>query len=492
MRHLRGIGLICALQIAVGTAAQGVFRLDTTFRTTLEARNIVDALVLPDGDVVVSGAMRYASDPFGQLRGGLRLNPDGSRELLNFPEVAFMGGMIVPWEDRVYVGSASTMRRFYPDDFTQDPTFQASDPLMFPFQSGQFHVYPDGSVVMTGVHDLVDAAHGFVGSYELVWLTATGRLDTTKIHRNTNGYLRTLKQTHDGRFMLFGSGTLYDGHPVPRVLRVLPDGAWDSTFVAPFVPFTGFCFGFLPLPDGRCYAAGQFFLPGSSDTLHLVRFMPDGSLDPTFNNAVDLKRSPSVSTAGALLGGITPWGSDRLLAYGSFDHVNGLPRKGIFMIDTLGNVLPEYFPGAGCGLYNYNGSNYDGISSAAPLGDTALYVWGAYHGYDDGLVNDPGQRLISRLRLVDIELEAPDARAVRAPALRLAPNPAGAWVVASWPQEQAATELVVRDASGRALLRQRVSGAEAVIETRALAPGSYVVELLAGQTALAREILMVQ
>lgn len=65
MKARRASAAALALALALGLRGQGVFRLDTAFRTTLEARNVVDALVLPDGDVVVSGALRYAEDPFG-------------------------------------------------------------------------------------------------------------------------------------------------------------------------------------------------------------------------------------------------------------------------------------------------------------------------------------------------------------------------------------------------------------------------------------------
>jgi hypothetical protein len=44
-------------------------------------------------------------------------------------------------------------------------------------------VYPDGSILMSGLHSLYDTARGFVGLYNLIWFTNTGHLDTTKTHR---------------------------------------------------------------------------------------------------------------------------------------------------------------------------------------------------------------------------------------------------------------------------------------------------------------------
>ncbi len=473
---------LMAVSVANGVRAQQVFELDTTFRTAFEARNIVDALVLPDGDVVVSGALRYADDQIDLLRGGIRLNPDGSRDL-DFPEVAYMGAHLIPWQDKLYAGNGAAMRRSFISDFSQDLAFNTFvDPLFSSFQYGQYHVFPDGRVLMTGIHDLDDPVRGFVGSYELVWLTNTGRLDTTRIHRNTNGYLRTLKQTYDGKFMCWGSGTLFDGHAVPRVFRVHADGSWDSSFVAPFVPYTGYCFGFLPLPDGRCYAAGQFFVQGDSDTLNLVRFLPDGSLDPTFNNHITFEQSAVINSSGALLGGITQATDDRFFVYGNFDHVDGQFSRGICMIDSAGVVQHQYFDGTGCGVANYNGSMGNSIEGMAPAGEGKWYVWGFYDGYDDGTINDPEQRLISRLIAPDLSTALPaEVPPARTPRCTLAPNPATTWVQVSYDLHVLPTDaaLEVRDLTGRTLLRKPLQQAADVVllDTRSFASGTYLVEL---------------
>ncbi|MBK9539322.1 MAG: hypothetical protein IPO12_11360 [Flavobacteriales bacterium] len=39
--------------------AQALFDLDTTFRSTVERRTVNSILPLPDGDVVISGIMRF-------------------------------------------------------------------------------------------------------------------------------------------------------------------------------------------------------------------------------------------------------------------------------------------------------------------------------------------------------------------------------------------------------------------------------------------------
>ena len=80
---------------------------------------------------------------------------------------------------------------------------------------------------------------------------------------------------------------MYDGQPVGHIFRVHEDGALDTTFQSDVN--WGIIFSYFPLPDGRVYVGGRFKLTSApEDTLYLVRFMPDGTLDPTFNNANEL------------------------------------------------------------------------------------------------------------------------------------------------------------------------------------------------------------
>lgn len=477
-------------QPVVGVVAQTTFELDTTFRVPFQARNIIDALLLPDGDVVLSGGIRVEGDEEGILRGGVRVDPDGTRDL-SFPTVSYMGAHLTPWQDKLYAGG-SGIRRLNMNDFSLDPTWDLINaPLISLFQYGQYHVFPDGRVLMSGLHDLSDTERGFVGSYELIWLTNTGQLDTTRIHRNANGTILRLKQTYDGKFMCYTYGTLFDGHPVPRVFRVNADGSWDSTFVAPFPSFTGYCFGFYPLLDGRCYAAGQFIATGSTDTLYVVRFMPDGSLDPTFHNETRYELPSSIGTNGALLVGVLPLADNRLVVYGVFERANGHLHRGICMIDSTGNVLPEFFPGDGCSPYNYLGSNYCEIDGVEPTGDGDLYIWGAYRGYDDGTVNDTLQRLISRLHIPDLSTGSEHAEPV-GHAMAIHPNPAHATTTVELDGALPQGVLVLRDALGRAVWRQVVQGHTVTLSVQTLGAGVYTIELLQAGQRVGMQRLVVQ
>lgn len=91
----------------------------------------------------------------------------------------------------------------------------------------------------------------------------------------------------DGKVLAFGQSDYAVGQTGFTVLRFLPSGTLDPTFGVDGVaqtPFTSpFALGDTGVlqPDGKSVAAG-FVIEGGKDNFALVRYMPDGTLDPNF------------------------------------------------------------------------------------------------------------------------------------------------------------------------------------------------------------------
>ncbi|MFN3876387.1 MAG: delta-60 repeat domain-containing protein, partial [Flavobacteriales bacterium] len=367
------------LGLATRASAQQPFQLDPSFRTDISHINVRGVLPLEDGRVILSGQLQFPGDP--NIRSGARLFSDGSRDL-TFPPVANMGGRMQRWGDKYYCGNGDIVRRHFISGGI-DPSFIMlnNDPLFSSLQGADYHVYPDGSLVITGVHNLNDPAHGFVGYYSLIWFDATGHVDTTKHHRWSNGSSGVIAQLTDGKFMLNCICTQYEGRPTSRAMRIHPDGALDTTFFAGING--GAVHAFHGLPDGRVYVGGHFTIAGQpGGWRHLVRLLPDGSLDPTFNNNLQFGLG-ALTGIGAAVVSITPIGNDRLLLCGGFQSVSGQPRYGICMIDTTGQLTDD-FSDAGCGTYTYQGFTYGSPDAIAFDGQGFAYLFGAFHGYSDG------------------------------------------------------------------------------------------------------------
>lgn len=73
----------------LSAGGQPAFLLDTTFRTVISEQNVNSLMFLDDGDLVISGRIKFPGDQ--AMRLGARLNPDGTRDE-NFSELIYWGG----------------------------------------------------------------------------------------------------------------------------------------------------------------------------------------------------------------------------------------------------------------------------------------------------------------------------------------------------------------------------------------------------------------
>jgi len=464
--------------------AQAPFSLDTSFRTIIQHQYVASAMPLSDGKVLISGAIRFPGDM--STRAGARLNPDGSRDA-SFPDVVYMGGKITPWLDRVYAGNGPGLRRVWLNGVTDDSFNMVGAPFFSALQGGDYHVFPDGRVLMSGAHNLDYPAGGYDGLYNLIWFTNTGYLDTTRVHRKGNGVVSFFKELPDGKFICSGTGTQFEEQPCSNIFQVHADGSFDSTFQSDVDRGVARCY--LPLADGRVYAGGNFCRAGSpDDTLRLARFMPDGSLDPAFNPAPFTLGAIPNNGLGGFIFGLKDWGQGRLLVTGRFQYVDGQLRKGICVLDSTG-TLTEEFDGCGVDLFSYMGNTtYTLYGAKADHDSTHYYIWGGYNGYDDGTTNDTLQRFVTRLYGGDITTAFNNV--AQPPMFSLFPNPSSGSVTLQLEQVPHSAQLIVRDALGREVLRQRVS--DHYTELALECSGVYLLELWDGSGRVATQRVVVE
>ncbi len=474
VQKISSLALLCW---ALTVQAQEPLSLDPSFQIDLSSWYVSGILPLEDGKVIASGQMRNQGEIL--FRALMRFEADGALDE-SFYQSGLGGGSITPWRgDTFYVGTSQTVRRILPTGY-RDQSFieMNTSPLFSSLQGGDYHVYPDGRILMSGAHSLYDTARGFVGIYNLIWFTNTGHLDTTRTHRYCNGVIYEIEEQADGKFLCSGSCTTYEGQPVRRVFRVHPDGALDTSFDSEVVG--GTVFAFLPLADGRFYAAGRISRANAlEDTLQVARFLSTGAMDPTFNalNDFDLGDLPTtVGNPNGLASSISTWPGGQLLVTGFFEVVNGQQRYGLCVLDSLGE-LSMTFQNAGVGPYTYQGFVYGGIEGAVLTPDNMLYVYGAYHGYTDGSTNDPDQRFITRLYGPDLSTGVTPEPLNTEAELRVHPNPGtGAFVLDLLLDGPATAQLL--DASGRVVHSQLLAaGTERHSLQTGLLPGAYVLRV---------------
>ena len=488
----RMVSSMAALGAAMLGFTQQPFSLDTTFRTNINSQYVSSIIPVEDGKILVSGWMEMDDADNPQLL--TRLNTNGTRDT-DFPLDLFGQGKLIPLDDKVYVGRTQIVSRIFLNG-ELDPLWAEMNttPYFNSLQGGDYHVFPDGRIVMSGVHTLSDSIRGFVGYYNFIWFTNTGYLDTTRIHRTGNGAILRFTELPDGKFLCSGTGTEFEGQPVDRIFRLNSNGSLDNSFQSDVN--WGEVYGYLPLEDGRVYAGGRFRKSGApDDTLHLVRFLPDGQIDPSFQPPhFSLGAIPDQGELGGMVRSITPFSLGRVIVTGLFQYANGEPRRGICMLDSTGTLL-DVFEGHGVFPYTYQGFTYGHVEGIAPYGEDQYIIWGNYHGYGDDQVTDMEQRYVTRLHGADITVQLTEAEE-SIDAFRLHPNPTNTWVAITYDLQGKAEagSVDIKDAVGHTVSTQPITTekGQLVIDTRSFGAGMYTVLLTNAGQVIDLEKLVVQ
>lgn len=226
--------LASILAFSLAGRAQQPFDLDTTFRIGFNDWYVNSIMPLDDGTILLSGQIRYPDVQTLTFRGSDKIDGNGAR-VTSFPAFpqSTGGGKLKRWGEKIYVGVGQIVRRLNGDGLV-DPSFiqMNNGPYFLSLQGGDYHVYPDGRILMSGAHELDDPVRGFVGLYNLIWFTNTGHLDTTRTHRKGDGVIYEIEETPDGKFLCTGTCTVYEGQPVGGSSGCMPMVRW----IPPTIP----------------------------------------------------------------------------------------------------------------------------------------------------------------------------------------------------------------------------------------------------------------
>lgn len=166
-------------------------------------------------------------------------------------------------------------------------------------------VRPNHQVYVGGSFNLFGGA----AAGRLVRLLANGSRDTS-FHTSVgfNGPVEVLLEQPDGKLLVGGSFTTYNGQPAVRIARLLSNGNLDPTFT----PGAGANSTVRALAldgQGRIVVGGQFTTFDGASQPFLVRLLPNGVRDhPTFVVGTGLNGNPYAaahqSNGKILLGGV--------------------------------------------------------------------------------------------------------------------------------------------------------------------------------------------
>jgi uncharacterized delta-60 repeat protein len=282
-----------------GTAVRGIARLnadgslDSSFEQTgtgLNTSAVYSLTVQSDGKVLVGGNF---SSYNGTSRPRIaRLNADGSLDSSFAPTGTGLNGLVnsvvLQSDGKVLVGgnftsyngtSTPRMARLNADG-SLDSSF-AQTGVGLNNEVFSLAVQSDGKILVGGSFN----SYNVTSAPRVARLNADGSFDSSFAQTGTglSGWVQSLAIQSDGKVMVGGGFTFYNGTSTPRIARLNADGSFDSSFAQTGTGLDGVVYSVVVQSDGKVLVGGEFWSYSGTSTPRVARWNADGSLDVSFS-----------------------------------------------------------------------------------------------------------------------------------------------------------------------------------------------------------------
>ncbi|WP_244199295.1 T9SS sorting signal type C domain-containing protein [Flavobacterium psychrolimnae] len=224
-------------------------------------------------------------------------------------------------------------------------------------------VQPDGKIVIAGVF----TNYNGVVRNKIARIQANGEIDAAfTIGTGFNNQVYALALQPDGKIIVAGNFTNYNGVLISRVVRLLPDGTLDSGFtIGSGADAIVDCI--LVQPDGKIVLGGQFSLFNGISYNRMVRLNPNGSIDSGFSIGAGFDKN---------VYSIALQSDNKLIIGGSFTSYKGVSTKRLLRLNIDGTLDTTFSTGLGFS----NGE----IRTILVQPDNRLLIGGTFSGTYNG------------------------------------------------------------------------------------------------------------
>jgi uncharacterized delta-60 repeat protein len=319
--------------------------LDATFTSIV---NGAVSAILPedDGKIIIGGAFSQVNGVFKNALA--RLNPGGATDNgFNFI-IAFSGSaktiaiqadgklLVVGNFEYVNETAKSGFARLNADG-SVDESFNVTGNFIVNGFNTIVTVVPqsDGKILIGGNFTTVNGQ----SVSRIARLKADGSLDPDFSVGGTGplGTVTSIVNQADGKILVIGSFTTFNGTIRPNIVRLNKDGSLDAAFDAPLGIGGSAITSAILQSDSKILLAGEFLLrSGGNQRRGIIRLNGNGSLDEGFNTLTDGGINVIVlqSDGKVLIGGI-------------FTSINGVGRRNIARVNADGSVDASFSPRRG-------------------------------------------------------------------------------------------------------------------------------------------------
>lgn len=324
--------------------------VDTGFDPGVGASNTLAMAIIQDnGGILIGGGYFYSYRNYA-FNGIARLNSDASFDPGFNPGNAFNwmvfstsvqndGKILVGGYYNSYFGINKNNATRINSDGSLDTTFiTGSGPNNTVFATA---IQPDGKVLIGGAFTKFD---GITKNY-IARLNTDGSIDTTfNTGTGASSQVNAICIQTDNKIIIGGQFNSFNGISASRIVRLNPDGSVDTTFITG----TGFNNTVEDIEiqiDGKILAGGSFSTYNGANKRCIVRLNPDGSIDTGFNIGTG---------ASNTVGDIFVQNDGKILIGGWFSSYNGTARNCIARINSDGSIDTGFNPGSGADNYVYS------------------------------------------------------------------------------------------------------------------------------------------
>lgn len=378
-----------AFFIGFSPAAAAPGALDPAFDANLTASEVFATVVQPDGKILLGGdftAVRGTACGYfarlnadGTLESSTTFNPgSGADARVNSIAVQYDGKLLIAGDFTSVNGQArSRIARLLANGTVESTaTFNAGTGANGRVRS--VTLQPDGKILLTGEFTTINGQ----SCNRIARLNPDGSLESSATFNPGTGANNAVYSAYpypDGRILIWGAFTNYNGQSRNRYARLTANGALEST--ATFNPGSGANDGVwcaTVQADGRILLGGLFSTVNGSSRSCMARLLDNGTVE-----------SPAGSGFSSTVRSIVVQADGGIMASGLFSSVSGQSRSRIARLLPSGSVegLATFDPGTGAS------SNVSGIAlqpdGKIVMGGMFTSVGGAARNYSARLLNDP-------------------------------------------------------------------------------------------------------
>jgi uncharacterized delta-60 repeat protein len=351
-----------------GTFRKGIARLnangsfDSTFNLVTETNGVIFHIALQsDGKIVIcNGLTTYNGnetgilsrfDANGSIDNSFNNTGTGANYEVLCTAIQNDGKIIIGGSFTFFNGTVQNSIARLNVDGTLDNSFNSKEgPNGYVYSIG---IQKDGKIIIRGNFSLFNG----IDRNRIARLNIDGSLDDS-FNPGVSSGIYSIAVQNDSKILIAGSA-IYNGKKVFPIYRLLADGTLDTTFNSVTGP-NGYISSMAIQSDGKIIIGGDFSIYNKLERKSILRLNIDGSLDDSF-----------ISGVSGNINSIAIQNDEKIIVGGQINSTYG---KNLYRLYPNGNIDSQFSLGKGA-----NGVIY----SIAIQNDGKIIIGGEFSSYND-------------------------------------------------------------------------------------------------------------